>query len=375
MLATGSWFNGSKIRGMTTIIDDLNNLLQLCRDLSRQPAIGLDTEFMRERTYFARLCLLQLSAGSDCVCVDTLALQDLGALRETMGNRQIIKVLHAARQDLEVLAPATGVVTGLFDTQVAAALIGLPAQVGYGDLVCKILGQNLHKGETRTDWSRRPLTPAQIEYALDDVRHLLPLRDRLTERLEKLGRWSWFEEEMAQLDSAGPFVTDPEEAWRRIKGVNQLDSDRQMLARALAAWRERRAISSDRPRSWILPDPALRDLVLQAPRSLQQLSRIEELPEGIRNNSGQELLELIESLRLPAQLPPLPRRQRREPAENELVRKLAQLTQQTGRELGIAPEILATRRELERMVAGAREGGPMAGWRQGVIGQRLLQAL
>jgi ribonuclease D len=360
---------------MTMIIDDLNNLLQLCRNLSRQAAIGLDTEFMRERTYFARLCLLQLSAGPDSVCVDTLALTDLSALRDTMGNRQIIKVLHAARQDLEVLAPATGVVTGLFDTQVAAALIGLPAQVGYGDLVFQILGQSLHKAETRTDWSRRPLTPAQIEYALDDVRHLLPLRDRLTERLGKLGRWSWFEEEMAQLDSAGPFVTDPEEAWRRIKGVNELDSDRQRLARALAAWRERRAISSDRPRSWIVPDPALRDLVLQAPRTRQQLSRIEELPEGIRNNSGQELLALIESLQLPAQLPPLPRRQRREPAENDLVRKLAQLTQQTGRELGIAPEILATRRELERMVAGARDGGPMSGWRQAVIGQRLLQAL
>jgi ribonuclease D len=180
---------------------------------------------------------------------------------------------------------------------------------------------------------------------------------------------------MAQLDSAGPFVTDPEEAWRRIKGVNALDSARQRLAQALAAWRERRAINSDRPRSWILPDQALRDLVLQAPRTPAQLGRIEELPEGIRNNSGPELLALIESLQLPAQLPPLPRRQRREPAENELVRKLAQLTQQVGRELGIAPEILATRRELERMVAGAREGGPMSGWRQAVIGNRLLQAL
>jgi ribonuclease D len=360
---------------MATIIDHPNNLSQLSRDLSRQPAIGLDTEFMRERTYFARLCLLQLSAGPNSVCIDTLALPDLSALRDTMGNRQITKVLHAGRQDLEVLAPATGVVTGLFDTQVAAALIGLPAQVGYGDLVFRILGRSLHKAETRTDWSRRPLTAAQIEYALDDVRHLLPLRDRLTERLEKLGRWSWFEEEMVQLDSAGPFVTDPEEAWRRIKGVNELDSARQRLAQALAAWRERRAIHSDRPRSWILPDQALRDLVLQAPSTPAQLGRIEELPEGVRNNSGPELLALIESLQLPAQLPPLPRRQRREPAENELVRKLAQLTQQVGRELGIAPEILATRRELERMVAGAREGGPMSGWRQAVIGNRLLQAL
>jgi ribonuclease D len=358
-----------------TIIDDSNDLLQLSHELSGQSAIGLDTEFMRERTYFARLCLLQLSLGSQCVCVDTLALPDLQGLQAAMGDRRTIKVLHAARQDLEVLAPATGPVVGLFDTQVAAALIGLPAQVGYADLVHQLLGQTLHKGETRTDWSRRPLTQAQLEYALDDVRHLLPLREGLSERLRALGRWTWFEEEMAQLDSAGPFVTDPEEAWRRIKGIHELDEGRLRLARALAAWRERRAISADRPRSWILPDQALRDMILHVPRTPEQLTRIEELPEGIRTNSGQELLAVIADLQLPVQLPPLPRRQRREPADNDLVRKLSQVTQQAGRELGIAPEILATRRELERLVAGARDGAPMSGWRQAVIGNRLLQAL
>jgi ribonuclease D len=357
------------------IIDDPNTLLQLSHELSQQSAIGLDTEFMRERTYFARLCLLQLSLGDRCVCVDTLALPELSGLGATMGDGGITKVLHAARQDLEVLAPATGTLFGLFDTQVAAALIGLPAQIGYGDLVHQLLGQTLHKAQTRTDWSRRPLTQAQIDYALDDVRHLLPLRDCLTERLRTLGRWTWFEEEMAQLDSAGPFVTDPEEAWRRIKGVGELDQGRQTLARVLAAWRERRAISSDRPRNWILPDLALRDLVLHVPRTMQQLERIDELPEGIRNNSGPELLATIAELQLPAQLPPLPRRTRREPADNDLVRKLAQVTHQAGRELGIAPEILATRRELERLVSGARDGAPMSGWRQAVIGQRLLQAL
>jgi ribonuclease D len=360
---------------MTTIIDHPNGLLQLCRELTRQSAIGLDTEFMRERTYFARLCLLQLSFGAHSVCVDTLALSDLGALRATMEARAITKVVHAARQDLEVLEPATGTMVGLFDTQVAAALIGLPAQIGYGDLVHELLGQTLHKAETRTDWSRRPLTGAQIAYALDDVRHLLPLRQRLTERLRGLGRWTWFEEEMSQLDCAGPFVTEPEEAWRRIKGVTELDTSRQALARVLAAWRERRAISADRPRSWIVPDPALRDLVLRVPRSMQELVRIEELPERICNSIGPELLSLIASVQLPAQLPPLPRRQRREPAENELVRKLSQVTQQTGKELGIAPEILATRRELQRLAAGARDGAPMSGWRQAVIGHRLLQAL
>jgi ribonuclease D len=258
---------------------------------------------------------------------------------------------------------------------VAAALIGLPAQVGYGDLVKQLLGKTLHKAETRTDWSRRPLSGAQLAYALDDVRYLQPLRERLTERLGRLGRWNWFEEEMAQLDAAGSFAIDPDQSWRRIRGIAELDPARQGLARALAAWRERRAISSDRPRNWILPDAAVRDMVLRVPRSMADMALMAELPEGIRNNSGAELLALIEAARLPGTLPPLPKRQRPEAAETEMLRKLAQLTQQAGRELGIAPEILATRRDMQRLVNGARDGGPLAGWRRAVIGERLLQAL
>jgi ribonuclease D len=360
---------------MAGIISDQDALEQLCRELGQHSSIGLDTEFMRERTYFAQLCLLQLSFGDAAVCIDTLALPDLGALRASMAAPAIGKVLHAARQDLEVLGPATGPLVGLFDTQVAAALIGLPAQIGYGDLVSQLLGQRLHKAETRTDWSRRPLSGAQIAYALDDVRYLQPLREQLSERLRQLGRWSWFEEEMAQLDAVGSFAIDPDEAWRRLKGIAELDPPRQSLARALAAWRERRAISSDRPRNWILPDAALRDMVLHVPRSVSDLAMTAELPEGIRNNSGADILALIEAARLPASLPPLPRRQRPEAAETELLHKLSQLTQQTGRELGIAPEILATRRDMQRLVNGARDGGPLAGWRRAVIGERLLQAL
>ena len=360
---------------MTQIISDAETFAQLCAELERSEVVGLDTEFLRERTYFAQLCLLQLAAGTRVLCVDPLALPSLGALRGTMAARAVRKVLHAARQDLEVLAPQAGPASGLFDTQVAAALIGLPAQIGYADLVQQLLGVSLAKGQTRTDWSRRPLSAAQLSYALDDVRYLLPLHDRLRARLEQLGRWHWFEEEMAGLDAAGSYETDPEQAWRRIRGVAELDPARQALARTLAAWRERRAISADRPRSWILPDAALRDLVLNVPRTGAQLSAIAELPEGIRTNSGAQLLALIEAAQLPAQLPPLPPRRRPDPAQVEAVRALAKLTHQAGQEIGIAPEILATRRELERLVAGVREGGPLAGWRREIIGARLLQAL
>jgi ribonuclease D len=361
--------------GIPEIISDSAGLLQLCESLEGASAIGLDTEFMRERTYFAHLCLLQLSAGEHAVCVDTLALRDLTPLRASMSAPQTPKILHAARQDLEVLEPATGTLCGVFDTQVAAALIGMPAQVGYGDLVQQLLATNLRKAETRTDWTRRPLTSAQVAYALDDVRYLLPLRDRLRERLEALGRWSWFEEEMAELNASGPFAIDPQLAWRRLKGLSELDAARQDLGRKLAAWRERIAIDSDRPRNWILHDTALREIVMRVPRSPAELDAATELSDFSSGQHGVQILELIRSAQLPAQLPPLPQRRRPDPAINETVRKLAQITQQTGRELSMAPEILATRRDIERLVAGAREGGILSGWRRAVIGERLLKAL
>ncbi|MFI4895297.1 MAG: ribonuclease D [Steroidobacterales bacterium] len=361
--------------GMPEIISDSARLAQLCEQLKAAAVIGVDTEFLRERTYFAQLCLVQVSVGDHAFCLDTLALRNLEALGAPLAARSPQKVLHAARQDLEVLWPASGAVRGLFDTQVAAALIGLPAQVGYGELVQRLLSTSLHKTQTRTDWSRRPLTAAQVAYALDDVRYLLPLRDCLRERLERLGRWSWFEQEMTELDAIGSFEVDPQQAWRRIKGFNELDPARQRLAAALAAWREQRAIAADRPRNWILPDAALRDMVLRAPRTLAELETLSELPEGIRSHSGVQMLAVIAASELPAHLPPLPQRRRPDPAVSDAVRKLSQLARQIGRELGMAPEVLATRREMERLVSGARDGAVLNGWRRAVIGERLLAAL
>ncbi|HLK70651.1 MAG TPA: HRDC domain-containing protein, partial [Steroidobacteraceae bacterium] len=222
---------------------------------------------------------------------------------------------------------------------------------------------------------RRPLSAAQLEYALDDVRYLPELAALLQQRLQDLGRWSWFEEEMVELNSGQSFQIAPEEAWRRVKGFAELDEARRQLARALAAWREQRAIHADRPRNWILPDSALRDIVSSVPRTAEQLATIRELPEGIRRHSGSEILALIDALRLPSPLPAPAARHRPDPAETETVRRLAQVTRDTGRELGIAPEVLATRRDMERLVSGERHAGPLAGWRRSVIGERLLHAL
>jgi ribonuclease D len=338
-------------------------------------AIGIDTEFLRERTYYAQLCLLQIATSDDCFCVDTLALGDLTALRPAMNDAAVLKIVHAARQDLEVLWPVTGPVRGIFDTQVAAALCGFAAQVGYGELVARVLDRELHKAHTRTDWSRRPLSEAQLEYALDDVRYLLPLRDQLAERLQSLGRMQWFDEEMQQLDATENYDNDPQHAWLRFKGFADFDEHRQRLAQSLAAWRESRAMQSNRPRGWILPDAALRDIVARAPRDAAALARIAELPEGIRTNSGAQLLQIVSEARLPADLPPLPQRQRPDPEQLARADRLIQRLRSRAQELELAPEVLATRREVEQLAGGDRDGALLQGWRRNEIGERLLALL
>ena len=342
--------------------------------LAPHRSLGLDTEFMRERTYYAQLCLLQLGTTDLAVCVDPLAVNTLDPLRPLMSAPTVCKILHAARQDLEVLAPVVGSVNPVFDTQVAAALVGFPAQIGYADLVRELLDVELHKSQTRTDWSRRPLSAAQIDYALDDVRHLPPLREALEGRLERLGRRSWFDEEMEQIGTVS-LVVEPDQAWLRIRAFADLDPDRQRLARALAAWRELRAMDSDRPRGWILPDAALRDIVLQAPRDVAGLQRVDELPAGIRENSGAQILEQVRTAQLPAQLAPLPQRRRPDQQQLDTVARLGDITRRVAATLALAPEILATRRDMERLAVGHRDGALLSGWRRQAIGEELLRAL
>jgi ribonuclease D len=286
-----------------------------------------------------------------------------------------LKVLHAARQDLEVLFPVVGLVWPVFDTQVAAALAGHPAQVGYAELVRRLLGQELPKAHTRTDWARRPLSPEQIEYALDDVRFLLPLRDVLLESLARLGRSAWLEEELRALADLAGVQPDPARAWLRLKGLQGLDAGRTALAQSLAAWRERRAIAKNRPRGWILDDVALREIVNRVPRGRAALATIPELQEGIVRHSGDELLAMVEAAGIPDPPPPLPRRERPDPAFTALVRRLADVVQQVAGELAIAPEVLATRRDLEQLARGEPADAVLRGWRLEVIGGKLRAAV
>ena len=354
---------------------DAQRLQDLAQELAAAPTIGLDTEFLRERTYRPQLCLLQLATPARCECIDPLGQIDFSPFRPALTAATPVKILHAARQDLEVLWPLFGAVTPVFDTQVAAALAGLPAQVGYGELVRRLLGVEIDKSHTRTDWSRRPLSPAQLAYAVDDVRYLAPLRDALLEQLDRLGRRAWLDEEMLPLATEESLFVDPERAHERLKGVQELDPDRQRLAQRLAAWRERRAADRNRPRAWILDDAGLRALLAVAPRSLAALQALPELPAGFIENSGTDILRVIEEAALPARLPPLPGRPRPDALFNDCVKKLGVVVRDAATALAIAPELLATRRDLEQIARGQRDAAPLLGWRRAVVGDALLAAL
>jgi ribonuclease D len=357
------------------IITTSPELTELAARLSAQPRVGLDTEFLRERTYRAQLCLVQVSAVDLAACVDPLALPDLGALAPVLSSPAVVKVMHASRQDLEVLLPVAGLTRPVFDTQIAASLTGLPAQIGYAELVRRLLGHELSKAHTRTDWSRRPLSGEQIDYALDDVHYLLPLAELLQEQVRALGRSQWLEEELRSLDDPAALTIDPENAWQRLKGLSNLDPARLRLARALAAWRERSAIEHNRPRGWILEEPVLRDLIMQVPRTQEALEAIPGMPPGLAKRRGGELLACISSAGVPEPTPPLPARTRPDPAKTVLVKHLAGIIQSVATELNVVPELLATRRDLEQLADGHHEAAVLHGWRRGVLGERLLAVL
>ena len=331
---------------------------------------------MRESTYYPRLCLIQAATAACCALIDPLALTDLGPLWNFLADRQRIKVLHAARQDMEVLSLThdTPALPGpIFDTQVAAALLGSPPQIGYGALVSERLSHTLPKGHTRTDWSRRPLSAEQIEYAADDVRYLVPLYADLRADLESAGRLAWLYEDTSELEQIDMHRTEPQAAWRRLKGLDRLQPEQRAAAKLLAEWRETAAIRSDKPRGWILADDALRQIAELLPANVQELEHVRSLPPGVVRRRGEELLSLLQRARAQAGneaapvMPPRPDAQKL-----ALVTKLMNFTRTQAQEMKISPETLATRRDVEQLVFSGRTGHLLEGWRRDVIGERLI---
>ena len=359
------------------LVTDAARLADAAAALAEPSSLALDTEFMRERTYYAKLCLLQLASHGHIALIDPLAITDLTPVAGLMLDRTKTKILHAARQDLEVLLPLVGgVAAPVFDTQIAAALLGHPAQIGYGELVAKVTGVTLTKGHARTDWARRPLSAEQLHYAADDVRHLESLREELGARLDACGRLPWLLEDCRALEDASLYTTEPALAWQRFKGAERMTPAERVVLRALAAWRESRAMRRNLPRGWILTDETLREAARLRPATLAALAALPGMAPGTVQRSGEELLGLIAAARPSDDEPPaIPADERLTPQETAQLKRLQDRLRALGAELEIQPEVLATRRELTALLRGERRLPMLSGWRREVVGLPLLASL
>lgn len=339
------------------------------------PWLAVDTEFVREDTYYAQLCLVQVSDGKRHTCVDTLAL-DPAPLFAFLLEPGATKVFHSAGQDLELFVQRGGdCPRPLFDTQIAAALLGHGEQLGYAALVERRLGLAVDKSLSRTDWSRRPLSDAALSYAADDVRHLAEIYPALREELVQRGRLAWLEAECERLADPRRYRPDPAGAWRSVKGLGRLPAEAQHVAARLAQWREEEAIRRNRPRRWIIDDVAVCQLALRQPGSLGDLASIEGLSARRIEKSGEALLELV---REPApDAPPLVPDWKESAAQKQKTQQLLDTLRNRALAAQVAPTLVATRSDIERLV---REG-PSApipllnGWRRELLGEELLAKL
>ncbi len=360
--------------GVTLQVDTPTALAELCERLAGCEWLALDTEFHREKTYYPQFCLLQLATPELVAWVDPLTVTDLKPLLELLDREEIVKVFHAARQDLEIFYHLTGHVPApVFDTQVAAPLLGYPDQVGYGALVSAALGVNLSKGHARADWTRRPLPSKQLEYALDDVRYLARLYPHLRDELEQRGRLQWLAEDFAALVDTAQYENPPASAWRRIRGTDRLRSPQLAVLQRLAAWREQSAQQENRPRNWLVRDDALLDIARQIPANRKDLEHIRGLNERVVRRYGDTLLALIAEARtakpdpLPASGTPI----RLDHGQEALVDALTAVVRLRAAEQQLNPSVLASRKDLERLTAGQRDVALLRGWKKALIGEDL----
>ena len=360
----------------TRLITTPDELHALCTGLGTAPWIALDTEFMRERTYYAKLCLVQIATPSVIACVDPLALPDLGPLLDLLYEPRVLKVLHSARQDLEVFFDLRGAAPApIFDTQIAAAFLGFDDQVGYAALVEAITKVKLDKAHTRANWATRPLLAEYLRYAEDDVRYLRDVYLHLQARLVETGRQAWLADEFAHLVDPTLYRNEPSQAWRRIKHGHQLAPAAQNILRALSAWREYKAQTHDLPRNWVLRDPVMFDIARTRPQTREQVAAIRDMDEKTAKRWSSDILEIVNTHDTPpAQTlwtPPIPLT----PAQTHLCQQMAALLDTTARQNQLSPAAIATRRDLQRLIMGDTNIPVLQGWRYEILGRQLVDLL
>jgi ribonuclease D len=359
-----------------SLITTTDTLAAICDRMAKHSFITVDTEFLRETTYYPLLCVAQIASADEAVVIDALAPGiDLKPFFDLLADEKIVKVFHAARQDIEIVwNMAKTIPHPIFDSQVAAMVLGYGDSISYDQLVQRITGDVLDKSNRFTDWTRRPLTDAQLTYALSDVTHLRDVYIKLAADLEKRGRTSWVEAEMGILTSPETYRADPANAWERLKARVRKPKELAVLME-IAAWREREAQTRDVPRSRVLKDDVLGDIATQAPTTIEKLGHLRSLPKGFeRSRWGEAIVEAVQR-GVDRDPKTLPRFERFRPAQNgaATVELLKVLLRMTAESHGVAAKVIATVDELDRIAADDDADVPaMKGWRRELFGEKAI---
>ncbi len=357
-------------------IETKEALISACQKFKNSPFLCVDTEFHRETTYYPELALIQLADEKLTACIDPLAIDDLSPLLELLTDTKIQKVFHACSQDLEIFNNEFGVLPDpMFDTQIAAALLGYGEQTGYATLIKDMLNIDVDKSQTRTDWMKRPLNEKQIEYAGNDVYYLAQAYPKMLKQLQDLNRLNWLEDDFKALSQADAFTVKPDEMWKKVKGHQRLGGQQLAILQALASWREKAAQSKNRPRRRVLSDDALIDMVKQKPDNSKNLLRLRSLNRTrLSHNEAEELIKCIQQgLQLPKdQYPSLPKKHKLNPMQDALIDGLTTVLKLNASKHNINHASLATRKQLEALVCGERNLPIMTGWRKSHAGEMLV---
>ncbi len=357
-------------------IDSAEALSALCERLNATDVCAIDTEFVRESTYYPVLALIQVATESEAACIDPLAIDDLGPLAEQMSRPGLLKLFHSPSQDLEILYQKFGRVPApLFDTQLAAAVLGFNHQISYADLVVQVTGVTLEKKHTRADWTRRPLAAGELDYAMDDVRYLLPVYRELLSRLEQDDRLGWIEKDLDAMSDPANYEVDEASLWKRLRGVQKLKGERLQIASELCRWRERVARERNRPRRWIAKDDALIEIARRQPVSLDELAAIPELGGKIAERHGKTLLRIVaDAARVdPSNWPRHDKVRNLDTRQTALGDCLMAICRVVAEENSIALATLATRKDIDNLILSQKSSRLMQGWRFAMVGERLLK--
>ena len=357
-------------------IDSNARLAEFCAGLGEAGYCAIDTEFIRESTYYPELALIQIASGKRLACVDPLAIDDFAPLAELLVKQNLLKVFHSSSQDLEILYQKFGAVPSpVFDTQLAAAVLGYNYQISYAELVQQVTGTALDKKHTRANWLRRPLSRDELDYAMDDVRYLLAVYEELNQKLESTGRSSWIERDLRAMSDPKTYQVDKAGLWRRLKGVLKLKGEKLQIASELCQWREGLAQRQNRPRRWIAKDDALIEIARQKPIDLKALVQIPELSDKTAKRYGDEILQIIAHAAQvdPAQWPQHDRFKSLNKQQLALGDCLMALCRMIADQNQIALATLATRKDIDNLILNYKSSRLMQGWRFSMAGEQLLE--